>query len=91
MGFYYGPSSPPPDDDEDDKVRLRDAVGLVLAMFKVLSVPFAIIFGGMLVVLALFMLFTINIVLGYAAMGIGVGGLIAHALWDSKRPKAKPE
>jgi len=91
MGFYYGPSSPPPDDDDDDKFRLRDAIGLVLAMFKVMTVPFAILTGGMLAVLGLFVLFTINILLGYAAMGIGIGALVVHALWDSKRPKAKSE
>lgn len=87
MGFYYGPGSPPPD-EEDEKVRFRDAISLVFAMFRVLAVPFAIIFGGMLILLALFWLFAIHILLGYAAMAIGLGALIGRAIWDSRRPKA---
>jgi hypothetical protein len=89
MGFYYGSGAPPPEDD--DKVRFREVVGLVFAMFKVLSVPFAIMFGGMLAVLALFLLFTVNLLLGYAVMGIGIGALIVHAMRDSKSRKAPPE
>jgi hypothetical protein len=54
-------------------------------------VPFAIMFGGMLAVLALFLLFTVNLLLGYAVMGIGIGALIVHAMRDSKSRKAPPE
>lgn len=89
MGFYYGSGTPPPEDE--DKVRFREVISLVFAMFKVLSVPFAIIMGGLLVVLTLFWLFTVDIVLGYAVMGIGIGGLIIRAIWDSKHKKVTPK
>lgn len=89
MGFYYGSGTPPPEDD--DKVGFREVVSLIFAMFKVLSVPFAIIMGGLLVVLALFWLFTVNLLLGYAAMGLGIGALILRAIWESKQKKVTPK
>ena len=89
MGFYYGSGSPQPPDEDDEKFHFREALALIFAMFKVLAIPFGIIFGGIVVLFALFWLFTVNVLLGYAVMGTGLGLLIARAIWTSKHPLAK--
>jgi hypothetical protein len=83
MGFYYGSNQPP---EEEPKGSWREVFMLIVATFRVLAVPLAVIFAAMLFFFVVIWLFTINALLGLAAL-LAVGAAIGvRALWEWRHP-----
>lgn len=83
MGFYYGSSEPPP---EDKSGGFKEAMLITLAVFRALALPLAVIFGGMVGLVVLFWLFTLNGWAGLAAILAIVLALAAYGFWEYKHP-----
>ena len=83
MGFYYGSSEPP---DGDKPGGFKEAMLITLAVFRALALPLAVIFGGMIGLVALFWLFTLSAWAGLAALVAIVLALAAFGFWEYRHP-----
>lgn len=83
MGFYYGSSSPPP---EDHSGGFRETLAIIWVVFRVLSVPIGILIGVVIAFVALFYLFTLSAIAGFATLAVLIGALVAFGMWEAKHP-----
>jgi hypothetical protein len=83
MGFYYGPGTPP---DDDKPGGLKEAALVILAVFRALALPLAILFGGVACLLLIFFLFSVHPVAGLAGIGMVVALVALRALWEWRHP-----
>lgn len=83
MGFYYGSGQPPEDDSSGG---FKETLTIILAVFRVLAIPVAIMFGGIFALVALAFLFVLSKLAGLAVVGILVLALVARAVWEAKHP-----
>lgn len=83
MGFYYGSSTPPP---EEKGGSAKELVLMILAVFRVLAVPLAIIIGGMAGLVSLFFVFAWSAVAGFAVLGLIVLAVAGYAAWEWRHP-----
>ena len=83
MGFYYGSGQPP---QEEPPSGFRETLTIILAVFRVLAIPVAIMFGGIFALVALVFLFVLSKLAGLAVVGILVLALVARAVWEAKHP-----
>lgn len=84
MGFYYGSSQPPPDEEKGGGVR--EVLAITLAVFRVLALPLGILLGGMFYLFFVFWMFTIHVLLGFAAIGLVAAVVVARGIWELKHP-----
>lgn len=83
MSFYYGSGQPP---QEEPPGGFRETLTIILAVFRVLAIPVAIMFGGIFALVALVYLFVFSKLAGLAVVGILVLALVARAVWEAKHP-----
>jgi hypothetical protein len=87
MGFYYGSSKPP---DDEPQGGFRETLAIILAVFRVLAIPLAILFGGVFALAALFFLFAFSAWAGLAALALIVLALVARGIWEARHPPDLP-
>lgn len=85
MSFYYGSSQPP---DDDKPGGFKEAMVITLAVFRVLAIPLALLFGGVFYLVLLFYLFSLHPLAGLAGILLVVGALVARGVWEAKHPPA---
>lgn len=83
MGFYYGSGSPPP---EDHSGGFRETLAIIWVVFRVLSVPIGILMGVVVAFVALFYLFSLSPIAGFATLGLLIAALVGFGVWESKHP-----
>lgn len=88
MGFYFGSSSPPP--DEDKQGSFKEAMLITWAVFKTLALPIGILLGGVVLLVGLFVLFSIHPLLGLGALGVIVLAVVIRGLWEWRHPPTLP-
>jgi hypothetical protein len=87
MGFYYNAGNQPP---EDDKPGFRETLAIIWVVFRVLAVPLGVIIGVLLGLVLLFWLFTVNTLLGFGLIALGIAALIARGIWEARHPPDLP-
>ena len=83
MGFYYGSGQPPQDEPPGG---FKETVTIIVAVFRVLAVPVAIMFGGIFALVGLVYLFVFSKLAGLAVVAILLLALAARAVWEAKHP-----
>jgi len=83
MGFYYGSGQPPQDEPPGG---FKETVTIIFAVFRVLAIPVAVMFGGMLALVGLVYLFVFSTLAGLAVIAIFLLALGARAVWEAKHP-----
>ena len=83
MSFYYGSGQPP---DDDPKGGFRETVTIILAVFRVMAVPLAVMFGGVFALVALFYIFAFSKLAGFGILAIIALALVARGIWEAKHP-----
>ena len=84
MSFYYDPGNQP--DDDEDQGSIKEALAITFAVFKVLALPVGIMFGAVLGLIGLFILFSFHALLGFGALVLIAIALGARGLWEWKHP-----
>lgn len=83
MSFYYGSGQPP---DDEPPGGIKETLTIIFAVFRVLAIPVAIMFGGIFGLVGLFYLFVLSKLAGLAVIAIIVLALIARGVWEAKHP-----
>ncbi len=83
MSFYYDPGNQPDDEDEGS---LKEVLAITFAVFKVLAIPVGIMFGTVLGLIVLFILFSLHVLLGFGALGLIVAAVGIRGFWEWKHP-----
>ena len=81
MSFYYDDGQP---DDEDG--GFREVIAVIVAMLQLIAIPFAILFGVVLLIGLLVWLFTAHSGLGFAALGLLGLVLVGRVFWELRHP-----
>ena len=84
MGFYYGSSTPPPDKNKEGS--FKETFQIIWAVFSVMVIPMALIFGVLGYLVLLFFLFAWTPLAGLAAILLLVGALAGRGVWEAKHP-----
>ena len=83
MGFYYGSNKPPEDEPSGG---FKETVAIILAVFRVLAIPLAILFGGIFALAALFYIFAFSKLAGLAVLLVIVIAIVARGIWEARHP-----
>jgi hypothetical protein len=83
MGFYYGSNQPP---DDNKSGGFKETLMIIWAVFTVLALPFGLMFAGIAYLLIAFLLFTANVLLGFAWIALLVLAFVARGVWEAKHP-----
>jgi hypothetical protein len=87
MGFYYGQSKTP---EEKEPGGCLEALMLTRAAFGALALPLGILFGSVFGLVLVFYLFSVNALLGVAALVAVVLGVAVFARWERGRFRSGP-
>lgn len=82
MGFYYSSGEP----DGDEEGSFREVLAIMLAIARILAVPFAVLIGLTIAIAAIVWLFVIHAALGLGAIGLIAVALVARGVWEAKHP-----
>ena len=82
MGFYYGSSQAPP--PEDKPGGFRETVAIIWAVFSVLALPLGIIFGVLVAVAVIILLFALNAVAGGVVVLAIIMAVAGYGVWEAK-------
>lgn len=83
MGFYYGPGSSGP---EEKPGSWKETLVIIWTVFRVLSVPLAVLFGAVAYLVLVFWLFTLHYLAGLAALLVVVLLVVARGVWEARHP-----
>ncbi|MEX2236701.1 MAG: hypothetical protein WEB00_04080 [Dehalococcoidia bacterium] len=83
MGFYHGPSDP---GRSRKPAWYSEFVAILIAVFSVLFMPLAILFGFVIWLVLTFVAFSTHWALGLVALGVMGAAIAVFAYWDSHRP-----
>ncbi|MFN0145289.1 MAG: hypothetical protein ACKVT1_02170 [Dehalococcoidia bacterium] len=83
MGFYYGSGSPPP---EEKPGGIKEALLITWAVFRALALPLGVLFGGIALLVLLFVLFAIHPLAGFGGILFLVAVVTARGLWEWRHP-----
>jgi hypothetical protein len=83
MGFYYNSGQPP---EKDKSGGWREVFAITWAVFTVLALPLGFLFGAVVYLMLMFLLFSVHTLAGLGWIGLAVGALVARGVWEAKRP-----
>ncbi|MEP7214742.1 MAG: hypothetical protein ABI782_00730 [Anaerolineaceae bacterium] len=83
MSFYYSSGQPPQDEPPGG---FKETLTIIFAVFRVLAIPVAVMFGGIFALVGLVYLFVFSKLAGLAVIGILLLLLVARAVWEAKHP-----
>jgi hypothetical protein len=85
VGFYYG-SNEPPKGGPDRGGGFRETLLITWVVFSVLAKPLGILFGGVLYLVLVFVLFGLHPAAGLAALGLPIAALVSWGFWEWRHP-----
>lgn len=88
MGFYYGSDKPP--EGSDKPGSFREAIVITWVVFTVLAKPLGILFGSVLYLVLVVVLFGVHPLAGGTALALPIAALVARGIWEWRHPPELP-
>ena len=85
MGFYYDSGK-----DPDEEGGWRETIAIIFVVFRILAKPLSFMLAVVLGLVLIIWLFTLTPLLGLAAIGVVVAGVILRGVWEAKHPPELP-